>query len=121
MVKIFVNRYVSRRIIIIRREIETNTQKIRERTLKNLEEIFRMAARIAKGEIKRQRIKGKMVQISLNQRRRWLRVAEYTAKIIKNIASNIDEKEIYAQLDELGRLVNEANTEKEMCDTANQT
>ena len=52
MVKIFVNRYVSRRIIIIRREIETNTQKIRKRTLENLEEIFRMAAKIAKGDVR---------------------------------------------------------------------
>jgi hypothetical protein len=71
-----------------------------------------MAARIARGEIEHQRIEEKMVRVSLNQRRRWLLVAGQAAKIINNIASNLDEKEIYAQLNELERLVNEANTEK---------
>ena len=66
-----------------------------------------MAARVAKGEIKHQRIKGKMVRITLNQRRRWLRVAEQAAKTIKTIANNIDEQEIYIQLDKLAKLVNE--------------
>jgi len=108
LVKISANRYVSKRITIIRKEVETSTQRLRRRTLKNLEEIFEVATKIAGGEIKHQRIKGKMIRISLNQQRRWLLIAGQAAKIIKNVASNIEEKEIYAQLDELERLVNEA-------------
>ena len=46
-----------------------------------------------------------MAPIRLDQRKRWVRVAEHIAR-----ASNIDEKEIHAQLNELERLINEAQT-----------
>jgi methionyl-tRNA synthetase len=113
LVKISINRFVSRRVENIRKEVEASTQRLRKKTLKHLEEIFTMAARVARGEIKHQRIDGRMVRITLNQRRRWLRVAEQSAKTINNIATNIDEQEIYIQLDKLARLVNEANTKAE--------
>ncbi|MDI6869729.1 MAG: hypothetical protein QMD88_09220 [Coprothermobacterota bacterium] len=105
MVKVSVNRFVLQRIENIRKEVENSIQRLRKKTLKHLEDIFTMAARVAKGEIKHQRIDGRMVRITLNQRRRWLRVAEQAAKTIKNIATNIDEQEIYIQLDKLARLV----------------
>jgi len=56
-----------------------------------------------------QRINGKMVPISLKQKRKWVRVAACVAQTMNKIASNIDEQEIQAQLNELERLVNEAN------------
>jgi hypothetical protein len=108
LVKISVNRFVSRRVEKVRKEVEVSTQRLREKTLKHLEEIFTMAARVAGDEVKHQRIDGKMVRITLNQRRRWLLVAEQAAKTIKNVATNIDEQEIYIQLDKLQRLVDEA-------------
>jgi hypothetical protein len=49
-----------------------------------------------------------MTPISLNQRRRWVKVAEEVALTMKSIASNFDEKEAYNQLNKLERLVNEA-------------
>jgi len=52
LVKISVNRFVSRCVEKIRKGIEASTQRLREKTLKHLEEIFTMAARVAKGEIK---------------------------------------------------------------------
>ena len=110
MVKVSVNRFVSSRVEKIRNEVKTETQRLRERTLTKLEEIFNVAAKVARGKIRHQRINGKMVPISLKQRRRWVRVAEHIAKTMNSIASNIDEKEIHAQLDELERLVNEAQT-----------
>ena len=110
MVKVSVNRFVSRRIETTRKEVEANTQKLRKRALKNLEEIFRAAERIARGEMKHQRSERKMVPISLNQRRRWVSVATYVAQIMNSVASNLDEREINVQLHELQRLVNEANT-----------
>ena len=113
MVKVSINRFVSSRVEKVRKEVEVTTQRLRKKTLKHLEEIFTTAARVAKGEIKHQRINGKMVRITLNQRRRWLRIAEQAAKTIKNIANNIDEQEIYIQLDKLAKLVNEANTKAE--------
>ena len=72
MVKVSVNRFVSSRVVTIRNEVEAEAQRLRNRTLDMLEEIFKAAAKVAKGEIKLQRINGKMVPISLNQRRRWV-------------------------------------------------
>jgi len=110
LVKVSVNRFVSRRLEEIRKEVEAESQRLRENTLNRLEEIFNVAAKVARGEIKHQRIDGKMVPIRLNQRKRWLRVAKHIALTMNSIASNIDEKEIQAQLNELERLVNEAKT-----------
>jgi hypothetical protein len=71
---------------------------------------FKAAAKVAKGEMRHQRINGKIVRISLRQRRRWISVAKHIALTMNNIVPNFDEQEIHAQLNELERLVNEANT-----------
>ena len=110
MVKVSVNRFVSNRVVAIRNEVEAESQRLRNRTLDRLEEIFNVAAKVARGEIRHQRIDGKMVPIRLNQRKRWLRVAKHIVLTMNSIASNIDEKEIHAQINELERLVNEAKT-----------
>ena len=110
MVKVSVNRFVSRRLEEIRKEVEAESKRLRENTLNRLEEIFNVAAKVARGEIRHQRINGKMAPIKLNQRKRWLRVAKHIALTMNSIASNIDEKEIQAQLNELERLINEAKT-----------
>jgi hypothetical protein len=110
LVKVSVNRFVSQRVKKVRKEVEASAQNLRKETLKHLEEIFRMAARVARGEIRHQRIDGKMVPIRLNQRKRWLLIAEHVALTMNSIASNFDEKEIHAKLNELERLINEAQT-----------
>jgi hypothetical protein len=110
LVKVSVNRFVSNRVVAIRNEVEAESQRLRNRTLDRLEEIFNVAAKVARGEIRHQRIDGKMVPIRLNQRKRWLRVAKHIVLTMNSIASNIDEKEIHAQINELERLVNEAKT-----------
>ena len=110
MVKVSVNRFVLRRIEKTRKEIDTVTQRLRNKTLKNLEEIFNSASRIAKGQIKRQRINRRMVPVTLGQRRRWLLVAGHAAMIMKKMSNNFDEKETKLQLDKLERLVREANS-----------
>ena len=110
MVKVSVNRFVSNRVVAVRNEVEAEAQRLREKTVNRLEEIFRVAAKVARGEIRHQRIDGKMVPIRLNQRKRWLRVAKHVTLTMSSIASNIDEKEIHAQLNELERLINETKT-----------
>jgi len=109
LVKVSINRYLQRRIETARKEIETQTRKIRNKSIQNLEEILNMAARMARGEIQRRRIRGKMTRVTLKQRKRYLRVAEQAAKTIDSIATNLNEKEIYAKLDELERLIDEAS------------
>ena len=110
MVKVSVNRFVSSRIETIRNEVKTETQRLREKTLNRLEEIFNVAAKIARGQIRHQRINGKMVPIRLNQMKKWVRVAKHITLTMNSIVSNLDEQEIHAQLNELERLVNEAQT-----------
>ena len=108
MVKVSVNRYVSRRIDKIRKNVESDVQKLRKKTLRNLEEIFMMSSRAARGKVKHQRIDGKMVPVTLRQRRRWLLVAGQTALMIKSITTKFDEQEIDLQLNKLEKLVQEA-------------
>jgi len=64
-----------------------------------------MAGKIAKGEIKHQRVGGKIVRITMPQRRRWLLVAGRTAEIIKDITENFNEKEIKTKLEGLEKLL----------------
>jgi hypothetical protein len=66
-----------------------------------------MSNRIAKGKMKHQRINGRMVTITLRQRQKWLLVAGQIALIIKNASFNINEEEIYAQLNKLEKLAKE--------------
>ena len=110
LVKVSINRFVSSRIERIRNEVEAETQGLRNRTLDELEEIFREATKVIKGEIKHQRINGKMISISLNQRRRWMCVAQHIVLTMNSIACNFDERQIDTLLAELERLVNEART-----------
>jgi len=106
-----------RRVETTRKEVEANTQKLRDKTIKNLEEIFNAASKIARGETKHQRINRRMAEITLRQRRRWLLVAGCAAQTIKMVAINLDEKEIKAQLNELERLINQVMAKPE---TTNQ-
>ena len=110
MVKVSANRFVLLRIERTRREVETSTQRIRNKTLKNLGEIFTTASRVVNGQIKQQRINRRMVPITLRQRRRWLLVAGHTAQTMKKITDNFDEKETKLQLDKLEKLVKEATS-----------
>ena len=68
MVKVSVKRFVSRRPEEIRKEVEAESERLREKTVNRLEEIFRVAAKVARGEIKHQRIDGK---IKANLRLIW--------------------------------------------------
>ncbi len=107
MVKVSVNRYIQKRIEAMQKETETSFKKLRKKLLKNLEEIFEASGKIVKGEMKYQRINGKMVKITIPQRKRWLLIAQHTAETITKIAENINEKEIKTKLEELQNLVNE--------------
>lgn len=107
MVKVTTNRFVLRRIEKTRKEVETSTQSLRNKILKNLKEIFTAASRVVDGQVKKQRIDRRMVPVTLRQRRSWLLVAGHTAKMMQNIAENFDEQETKLQLKKLEELVKE--------------
>ncbi|MCS7119809.1 MAG: hypothetical protein RMJ07_05785 [Nitrososphaerota archaeon] len=64
-----------------------------------------------RGEIKHQRVNGKMRGITLNQRRGWLQVARQTAETIRTITTNINEKEVKDKMEELEKLLKEVTDE----------
>ncbi|MFQ6074348.1 MAG: hypothetical protein ACE5KC_03920 [Candidatus Bathyarchaeia archaeon] len=97
------------RIEKLKRRVQVDTQRMREKTLTSLVQLFDIATKIAKGEVKYE--SGKLV--TLKQRQLWARIAAYIAQIINGICKGFDERQIDTQLDELERLVNEARSKAE--------
>lgn len=96
---------ITRRISDLKETVKTNTQKIRETLLENLQIIFANAVKMAKGEVTVDK-----EELTTKQKQAWTRVAAYTAQVIQSIAKGFDEKQIDIQLDELEQLINEART-----------
>jgi len=99
---------ILRRVAKLREKVKVDTQRMRAKWMKSLEEIFNFAASLAKGEFKTQTVNGETVKVTMKQRQIWARIAAYTAQIMNSIAQGFDERQIDAQLDELERLVSEA-------------
>ena len=99
---------ISRRVSQLKDSIAVDTQRIRGKALKRLEDLFDLAVTLAKGEVKTQTEEGKTETVTLKQRQLWARVAAYIAQIMNSVAEGFDERQIDADLDELERLVNEA-------------
>lgn len=97
------------RIFQLRCQVRLDTQHLRTKTIKQLEQLFDFASAIARGQVQYQRIEGKMHPITLKERRGWTKVAGYIAQILQNVTSGFDEKQVDEDLAELERLVNEAN------------
>jgi len=104
---------ISTRVATLRERVEVDTQRIRKTTLNSLEEIFNLAVSVAKGDIKTQKVGQSQVKVTLKQRQFWARIAAYVAQVMNSIAHGFDERELDAQLDELERLVDEAQARAE--------
>lgn len=89
--------------------MKLDTQQLRTKTIRQLEQLFDFASAIARGRVQYQRIEGKMHPITLKERQGWTKVAGYIAQILQNVTSGFDEKQVDEDLAELERLVNEAN------------
>jgi hypothetical protein len=100
---------VSHRICQLRRRIRTDTQQMRLRTIRQLEQLFFMASSFARGEQRWQRINGNIEPIGMKQRQLWARIAAYIAQTMTSVTEKFDERQIDKDLDELERLVDEAN------------
>jgi len=88
---------IIRRLQIARRIFKVDTQRLREKLLSQLQELFDMACGQAKNK-----------NLDLMQREKYARVAAYTAQVIEGVAKGFDERQINKQLDELEELVSEA-------------
>lgn len=109
MVKISRNSMIKRRIADLKENIHVNTQRIREKTLNRLEELFDIAEGMAKSK-----------NVKMKQRQIWARIAAYIAQIMNSVALSFDERQIDVQLDELERLVNEAKAKAKTKKTKRQ-
>ena len=99
---------VARRIFQLRKTFEVNTQQLRTKAIKRLEELFVLASDFARGTYKFQYSEGKREVLTVKQRQMWARIAAYIAQIMNTIANGIDERQIDKDLALLERLVNEA-------------
>jgi len=109
LVKISRNNMIKRRIADLKENIHVNTQRIREKTLNRLEELFDIAEGMAKSK-----------NVKMKQRQIWARIAAYIAQIMNSVALSFDERQIDADLDELERLVNEAKAKAKTKKTKRQ-
>lgn len=101
------NDVMAGRIFQIRRRVKLDTQQLRTKTIKQLEQLFDFASAIARGQVKYQHVEGKTHLITLKERQGWTRVAGYIAQILQNIGKGFDEKQVDEDLAELEKFVNE--------------
>ena len=99
---------VARRFSQLRKTFKVDTDRLRSKAVKGLEDIFNLASAFALGTYKFQYDKGKRQPITMKQRQMWARIAAYAAQIINTIANGIDERQIDKDLALLEKLVNEA-------------
>lgn len=101
---------VSRRFFQFRKRFDVDTQQLRTKAIKRLEELFNLSSDFARGTYKFQYTNGKREVLTVKQRQMWARIAAYVAQIMNTIANGIDERQIDKDLALLEKLVNEATT-----------
>jgi hypothetical protein len=94
---------VAKRLAYTIKNVHVDTQKIREKLLESLLDIFEDAVKLAKGKVSVDK-----QELTLKQRQAWARVAAYTAQIIESVTKGFDEQKINRDLEELERLIREA-------------
>jgi uncharacterized Ntn-hydrolase superfamily protein len=110
-----VKKRVYRRLARVHRDFQVDTQFVRSKTIKRLEEIFRIASDYARGKVDRVTGEdGKERSLTILERQFWARIAAYTAQIINNIANGIDERKIDTDMDELERMVSEGEAKSKV-------
>lgn len=112
---------MKRRISQLREELKIDTQELRGKALKKLEELFNLASTLAKGEFQTQTENGKQQKLTLSQRQKWARVAAYIAQIINGVATHFDERQIDEDLQKLEGLINEATAKNKTKETGTTT
>jgi uncharacterized protein (DUF608 family) len=92
----------------LRKAFDVDTQQLRTKAIKRLEELFNLSSDFARGTYKFQYANGKREVLTVKQRQMWARIAAYIAQIMNTIANGIDERQIDKDLALLEKLVNEA-------------
>ena len=90
-----------RRIAKTRRIVQVDTQKMRAKLLRSLQEQFEIADRFAKDD-----------SLTPKQRQFWMRICAYIGQVMNSVAKGFDESKVSKQLDELERLIREGSGEE---------
>jgi hypothetical protein len=99
LVKITRNKMIKHRIQKLRTEVNIDTQKLRNDTIQNLQELFTLAKTQAQNET-----------IKLKQRQAWTRIATYISQVTNTIATHFDTRQIDQDLEKLEKMINEITT-----------
>ena len=102
MVKITRKNLIAKRLLVCRRIVRVDTQRLRCQLMVKLKDMFDAAHCLAQQK-----------DLDLNVRQKWMWVAAYAAQVINSLASGFDERQIDKDLDKLEVLVNEATAKKE--------
>jgi len=113
---------VSLRVAQIRRTVDLDTQRLRRKTIRMLEDLFKIASDYARGKVDRVTDdNGKARELTIPERQFWARIAAYTAQIINTIAKGIDERQIDLDLDALAKMIHEAKSKTEVSANSERT
>ena len=99
--------FVERRISQLRQTADYDTQCLRSKWIDKLDAVFALVTSIAKGEVNRQRVGGRVEFITPKQRQMWAHVAAHIAMVMGNLAKGYDEHQFNEDLAEVERLVDE--------------
>jgi hypothetical protein len=94
---------VYKRIEKCRRILEIDTQQIRFKVIKKLEEMFDCAHALSQNKA-----------LQLREREKWAKIAAYIAQTINSVSAGFDEQKVNRELAELEQLVNEARAKAEV-------
>ena len=92
---------IFRRIAKTRRIIQVDTQRMRAKLLRSLQEQFEIADRFAKDD-----------SLTPKQRQFWMRICAYIGQVMNSVAKGFDESKVSKQLDDLERMIREGSGEE---------
>lgn len=97
MPRVTMKRMICNRLQKCRRILQIDTQQIRFKVIKKLEEMFDCAHALSRN-----------TGLDLRDRENWAKIAAYIAQTINSVSAGFDEQKVNREIDELENLVNKA-------------
>jgi hypothetical protein len=95
--RVTMKRMVCNRLQKCRRILQIDTQQIRFKLIKKLEEMFDCAHALSRN-----------TGLDLSEREKWAKIAAYIAQTINSVSAGFDEQKVNREIDELENLVSKA-------------
>jgi len=98
---------VERRICRLQQTVKVDTQGLRNKWIRELDDLFDMATSIAKGKVAQQQVGDKLQSITPKERQMWAQVSANIGLVMGNLAKGFDETKFNEDLAECERLMDE--------------